>query len=54
MSTFGYMCVLIIAKWNNDYSDDTSKAPSILNTMLNYGLKMGATGGSIIYGGAGE
>jgi V-type H+-transporting ATPase subunit a len=32
--TFIYMDFLIILKWSTDFSDDTSKAPSIINTMI--------------------
>jgi V-type H+-transporting ATPase subunit a len=39
--TFGYMCLMIIWKWNTDYTHDTSKAPSLLNAMLNFGLNLG-------------
>jgi V-type H+-transporting ATPase subunit a len=39
--TFGYMCVMIIFKWITNYESDTSKAPSLLNAMLNFGLHVG-------------
>lgn len=32
--TFLYMDYLIIYKWSTDYSADTSKAPSIISTMI--------------------
>jgi V-type H+-transporting ATPase subunit a len=32
--TFVYMDFLIIFKWLSDFSDDPSKAPSIINTMI--------------------
>lgn len=50
LSTFGYMSLLIIVKWNNDYTADTSKAPSILDVMLKLGLKLGDTDGHELYG----
>lgn len=44
------MSFLIIVKWNNDYTKDTSKAPSILDVMLKLGLRMGDTDGRNLYG----
>jgi len=41
LSTFGYLCVLIVIKWVTDYSSDTSQAPSLLVTMLNFFLRLG-------------
>jgi len=49
--TFGYMCILIIIKWNIDYIEDTSAAPSILTMMLNFGLYLGSTEGEALYEG---
>lgn len=37
-STFVYLSLLIILKWLTDFSADTSQAPSILTTMLNFFL----------------
>lgn len=50
LSTFGYMVFLIFVKWNNDYTADTSKAPSILTTFINFGLKSGSTEGQYLFG----
>lgn len=38
--TFGYMVLLIVLKWLSHY-DTPKDAPSILNIMLNFPLKMG-------------
>ena len=51
MCTFGYMVILIFIKWNTDFTGRTSEAPSILNTMLHYGLGFGQTYGEDLYGG---
>lgn len=32
--TFVYMDFIIVYKWSTDYSQDTSKAPSIISTMI--------------------
>lgn len=39
---FGYMDFLIVFKWLK-YWEDTSKAPSIINTLINLPLKLGKT-----------
>lgn len=49
-STFGYMVILIFIKWGTDYTSLTSDAPSILNVMLNYGLKFGEVDGLPLFG----
>ena len=41
---FGYMCLMIYIKWDTDWSDDTSKAPSIISQLLMIFLNMGSTG----------
>ena len=41
---FGYMCLMIYIKWGTDWSDDTSKAPSIISQLLMIFLNMGSTG----------
>ena len=41
LSMFGYMDLLIINKWLTDWSGDTSKAPSIINTMVVLFLNFG-------------
>lgn len=47
--TFGYLCVMIFIKWATDFSKNTRLAPSLLNTFLNMGLKLGSTEGSDLY-----
>lgn len=34
--TFGYMCLLIVLKWMNDYSSNTANAPSIISLYINF------------------
>ena len=41
---FGYMCLMIYIKWGTDWSDDLSKAPSIISQLLMLFLNMGSTG----------
>ena len=41
---FGYMCLMIYIKWGTDWSDDPSKAPSIISQLLMLFLNMGSTG----------
>ncbi len=43
--TFGYMCILIIAKWSFPWGvgRDTSEAPSIIAQMIALPLKAGST-----------
>ena len=41
MCLFGFMDLMVILKWTTDYSDDTSKAPAIINTMLNMAMNGG-------------
>ena len=41
---FGYMCLMIYIKWGTDWSDDTSKAPSIISQLLLIFLNRGSTG----------
>lgn len=41
--TFGYMVFMVIVKWLTEYHN-TSKAPSILTYMLDFGLQAGGTG----------
>lgn len=36
LSTFGYMVLLIILKWFNNYASDPSKAPSIISLYINF------------------
>ena len=35
------MDLMVIVKWTTDYSDDTSKAPAIINSMLNMAMSGG-------------
>ena len=47
---FGYMNILIFIKWATDYSLDTSKAPSIITILMNFGLKKGSVDGKPVWG----
>lgn len=41
MCLFGFMDLMVIKKWMTDYSADTSKAPAIINAMLNMAMNGG-------------
>ena len=41
---FGYMCLMVYIKRGTDWSDDTSKAPSIISQLLMMFLELGSTG----------
>ena len=41
---FGYMIIMIYIKWGTDWSEDPSKAPSIISQLLMIFLNMGSTG----------
>jgi len=41
MCLFGFMDLMVVTKWLSDYSDDTSKAPAIINAMLNMAMNGG-------------
>ena len=41
---FGYMCLMIYIKWGTDWSDDLSKAPSLISQLLMLFLNLGSTG----------
>ncbi len=41
---FGYMILMIYIKWATDWSDDLSKAPSLITQLLMLFLNMGSTG----------
>ena len=41
---FGYMILMIYIKWGTDWSDDLSKAPSLITQLLMLFLNMGSTG----------
>ena len=49
-SLFGYMIVLIFIKWNTDWSNDPSKAPSIITQLMNIVLKGGSVDGKPMWG----
>jgi hypothetical protein len=51
LTTFGYMCLLIIKKWTIPWGIevDTSQAPSIIGQMIALPLKFGSTEGKVIY-----
>jgi len=39
---FGYMDIMIIAKWTTDFTNKESLAPSVITNMIDMGLNMGA------------
>lgn len=41
LSLFGFMDLMVIIKWTTDFTDDTSKAPAIINSMLNMAMSGG-------------
>ena len=46
LTTFGYMCLLIIVKWNIEWGspeNPASNAPSIIGQMIAMPLKLGST-----------
>ena len=49
LTTFGYMCVLIIVKWNIPWVEQypSSNAPSIIGQMIALPLKLGSTEGKV-------
>ena len=50
LTTFGYMCLLIIVKWTIPWDTDaypTSEAPSIIGQMIALPLKLGSTEGKV-------
>ena len=49
--TFGYMCILIIAKWAIPWGieRDTAEAPSIIGQMIALPLKVGSTEGKPLW-----
>ena len=51
LTTFGYMCLLIIVKWNIPWAEEdypSSEAPSIIGQMIALPLKLGSTEGKVI------
>ena len=50
LSTFGYMCVLIIVKWNIPWVVEypLADAPSIIGQMIALPLKLGSTEGKVL------
>lgn len=53
LTTFGYMCLLIIKKWTIPWGLEggplTSEAPSIIGQMIAMPLKLGSTEGKVLY-----
>jgi V-type H+-transporting ATPase subunit a len=49
---FGYMNIMIFIKWSTDWSDDTSKAPSIITLLMNIVLKKGSVENKPLWGDA--
>jgi len=47
---FGYMNVMIFIKWGTDWSADPSKAPSIINLLMNIFLKKGSVDNKPVFG----
>ena len=47
---FVYMIVLIYIKWLTDYSLDTSRAPSLINILMNLALEFGTVDGKPVWG----
>ena len=47
---FGYMIILIFTKWNTDYSNDYSKAPSIITQLINILIKKGSVDDNPLWG----
>lgn len=41
LAIFGYMDLLIIIKWNTNYTGITDQAPSIIVTIVNFFLNSG-------------
>ena len=41
LSIFGYMDLLILIKWNTNYTGATDQAPSIIVTIVNFFLNGG-------------
>jgi len=51
LSIFGYMDVLILFKWNTDYTGRTDRAPSVIVTIVNFFLNGGAVKGDEFFAG---
>jgi len=47
---FGYMVILIIIKWNTDFTGKENDAPSIITMLINMPLKGGDPGPFPLYG----
>lgn len=47
---FGYMIVMIFIKWGTDWSNDPSKAPSIITLLMNIFLKGGSVENKPLFG----
>lgn len=45
LAVFGYMDLLIIVKWNTNYTGHTDQAPSIIVTIVNFFLNGGEVKG---------
>lgn len=46
---FGYMLIMIFIKWSTDWTLNSSKAPSIISTLMNIFLKLGSVDGKPLY-----
>ena len=51
LSIFGYMDILILLKWNTNYTGRTDKAPSIIVTIVNFFLNGGEVKGDEFFKG---
>ena len=47
---FGYMIILIFAKWDTDFSNDYSQAPSIITQLINIFIKKGSVNDLPLWG----
>ena len=48
---FGYLIILIFIKWCKNWSNDTSKAPSIISQLINIFIKNGSVENTPLWGG---
>lgn len=51
---FGYMNIMIFIKWGTDWSQDTSKAPSIISLLMKIFLNGGSVDGKPLFGAEGQ
>lgn len=46
---FGYMIIMIFIKWATDWTNNLSKSPSIITTLMNIFLNLGSVDGKPLY-----